>query len=390
MSDDDAALRFRNGLNRITFVYLGILVAEWVALAHGDSFFRSSLWVLKTGTVLAWQYAILSANRIKLTRGENLGQIWGWANRITLARGVFLALFAGFLFKPEASGWAAWLPGSIYSIAAIGDFLDGFIARKTGTRTEMGAFMDGEFDGAGILLVMVLAVQYDRLPAPFLLIALAKPAYAAILRIRRMLGGRLSDLPSSYMRRRLAGFQMGVAAVILFPPVDGSLAFLAETLVGLPFLAGFLRDGLAATCRLDPTNPAYLRWKGRLGRCLFSRLPPLLRFASLALASVRIAQAVRGASRGLDAFAPWRSAVLSLSPGLQESAARALATSQVSALILLAIGRPAVAAVSAALVFILTEVLRTSQGRPDAMGLASVAAALLLLILHTGQQRDRK
>ena len=204
-----------------------------------------------------------------MLEGENLRHLWGAANRITLARGGLLALLAGFLFAPEAPGLRGWLPALLYAAAAAADALDGFWARRTGTRTRLGALLDGELDGVGLLLAMTLTVQYGRLPAAFLAIGLAKPAYAAALAIQRLAGGHSRDLPPSYLRRRLAGFQMGVAAVCLWPLARPPGTTLAQALIGLPFLAGFLRDGLAAGGLLDPLHPAYRLWKARLGRLAF-------------------------------------------------------------------------------------------------------------------------
>lgn len=364
--------RFRRGMTLLAVTYIAILIAEWVALVAmfpaGDSLSRASLWALKTAAVLAWQFFVIIANRAVVTRGENLGHLWGWANRITLARGVLLALLAGYLFVPEPRGPAAWLPASIYAIAAMADFLDGFVARKTNTRTEMGAFMDGEFDGAGILLVMAVAVQYGRIPPAFVLVGLAKPLYAAGLLAHRKLGGQIHDIPPSYMRRRLAGFQMGVTAVILYPPVAPQLALLAESLVGFPFLVGFARDFLAASGRIDTQAPAYQKWKGRLGRFLFCRLPPWLRFASLALALTRTVIAIVPGSSGLDALAMVQILSLVLIGVVKSSGVTAVATAVATA------------------VFLAAELFAATQGRLDWAGIASTAVVLLLLILRPARK----
>ncbi len=314
--------------------------------------------------------------------GDNLARLWGAANRITLARGALLALLAGFLFVPEAPGLAAWLPALLYAAAAAADALDGFWARRTGSLTRLGALLDGELDGVGLLLAVALAVQYGRLPPAFLAVGLAKPAYAAALGLRRLAGGRLHDLPPSYLRRRLAGFQMGVAAVCLCPLAGPPATVLAQALIGVPLLAGFLRDGLAACGLLDPSHPAYRRWKGRFGRLAFAWAPRVLRAAAGAAAALRIAAALSSRLRGEDLLGAWRAAAGFLPVGARPAAAALIAAFELSSLALLAVGRPRRAAPACAALLLLIEGLRAFQGSWDPNGALVLGSALLLYLLQ--------
>ncbi len=343
---------------------------------------RGAWWALKVGAVLAWPPAFLLVNRRRVLDGDNLRHLWGAANRITLARGALLALLAGYLFVPEAPGIAGWLPALLYAAAAGADALDGFWARRTGSGTRLGALLDGELDGVGLLLASVLAVQYGRLPPVFLAVGLAKPAYTAALGLRRLSGGRLRDLPPSYLRRRLAGFQMGLAAVCLWPPARPPATVLAQVLIGIPLLAGFLRDGLAATGLLDLSRPAYQRWKGRLGRLGFAWAPPVLRAAAGAAAALRIAAALSARLRGEQLLGVWSAAVLFLPAGARPAAAAAAAALQLLGLAVLAAGHPRRASPGCAALLLLIEAWRSFQGPWDATGAVVLSAALLLYLLR--------
>jgi phosphatidylglycerophosphate synthase len=307
-----------------------------------------------------------------------------------------LALLAGFLFAPEAPDLRGWLPALLYTAAAAADALDGFWARRTGTSTRLGALLDGELDGVGLLVAMALAVQYGRLPAAFLAIGLAKPAYAAALAVQRLAGGRARELPPSYLRRRLAGFQMGLAAVFLWPLAGPPGTTLAQALIGLPFLAGFLRDGLAAGGLLDTGHPAYLRWKARLGRLAFLWTPPVLRAAAGAAAALRIAAALAAGLGGREApgagpgaaLGAWRAAVGFLPAAVQPAAAALAAALQVAALAVLAAGYPRRALPAAAMVALLIEGLRAFQGPWDPLGALILGTALLLLLLRPAPRRS--
>jgi hypothetical protein len=233
----------------------------------------------------------------------------------------------------------------------------------------------------GLLLAAALAVQYGRLPPAFLAVGLAKPAYAAALGLRRLTGGSLHDLPPSYLRRRLAGFQMGVAAVCLWPLARPPATILAQALIGVPLLAGFLRDGLTACGFLDPSQPAYRRWKRRLGRLAFLWAPPVLRGAAAAAAALGIAAALSSRARGEDLLGAWRAAVLFLPAGARPAAAALAAGLELIGLAVLAAGRPRRALPAAAALLLLVEALRAFQGPWDAIGALSLSVALLLLLL---------
>lgn len=387
MTPLDTATRFRKGMVRLALFYLAAAGTPFLLPAVRPGLAAPGwgpfLGAARTGSILAWQFAFLLRSRSAALRGENLDQLWGWANRVSLARGVLLAWLGLFLFAPEPAGAGAWIPAALYAVAGAADFLDGYIAKRTDTRTELGALLDGHLDGIGILLAMSLAVQYGRLPAPFLVLGLAKPLYAAYLRLHGRAGGKVHDLPPSYLRRRLAGFLMGVAAAVLWPGIDRSAAILAASLVGTPFLAGFLRDALAASGRLDPRNPRYQAWKGHIGRTLFGVLPPLLRGAAGLCAAARAASYAAAAIRSGDAGRiPWFPGVPGLPPETGIPAAAVLAGLQVCALIVAAAGRPSRLVGPAWMVFLLAEALRSSGAGLDPAGALSLASVLALFVFR--------
>jgi CDP-diacylglycerol--glycerol-3-phosphate 3-phosphatidyltransferase len=370
---------------RLAFVYLAAasvpILPAFAAPELPVPVFGPFAGAAKAGAILAWQYIFLLRSRARALEGENLDRIWGWANRVSLARGILLAWLGSFLFIPEPAGYAGWLPAGLYAAAAAADYLDGYIAKRTGTRTELGALLDGHLDGIGLLLALSLAVQYERLPVPFLVLGLAKPLYSVYLGIHRRGGGGTRDLPPSYLRRRLAGFLMAVAAAVLWPEIDRRAAALAACLVGIPFLAGFLRDALAASDLLDPRSPGYQAWKGRVGRFLFGTLPPVLRLTAGLSAAFRAAVYLRAViGGGKYALVPWFPEAPGLPPwpGLPA----ALAALQVAALAVAAAGRPRGLLAPAWAAFLLAEALRSSGAGLDAAGALSLAAVLGLFVFR--------
>ena len=212
----------------------------------------------------------------------------GAANAITLARLVVFAGLGGFgaaslAFAPEAGtalGHAlSWAPALAYGLAALADGLDGFVARRTGTESAFGARLDAETDALGMAAASGIAVLIAGvLPLGYLAAGFGRYLFGAALFAERRLGRGLSPLPPSPFRRRLAGFQMGLLAVCLAPGIEPEWALPSTLALGGPFLAGFARDYLIASGRLDPDGAGSRRLVARLQGLRFpaSRMAALL------------------------------------------------------------------------------------------------------------------
>ena len=61
-------------------------------------------------------------------------------NILTISRIVLLPVLIGLFFVPGAT--AAWTALWIYTFCAVTDFLDGWIARKFGSTSGFGTFLD--------------------------------------------------------------------------------------------------------------------------------------------------------------------------------------------------------------------------------------------------------
>jgi CDP-diacylglycerol--glycerol-3-phosphate 3-phosphatidyltransferase len=93
------------------------------------------------------------------------------ANKITIARILLVPVFVIELLNYTRSGneLHRWVALGVFLIAAIGDGVDGFVARRFNQKTEMGALLDPLADK--LLLVLGLVVltldntpRLDRIP----------------------------------------------------------------------------------------------------------------------------------------------------------------------------------------------------------------------------------
>jgi CDP-diacylglycerol--glycerol-3-phosphate 3-phosphatidyltransferase len=203
----------------------------------------------------------------------------GIANITTLLRGVLIASLLGFLLLPWPPGWLAWIPAGLYTLAVLADFLDGLLARITRRVTRLGEILDMSFDGLGVLVASLLAIQYSQVPAWYLLVALARYLFLAGIWLRRRLGLAVHELQPSVRRRAFAGVQMGFLFFILMPVFTPPGTYIAAAMFALPFLVGFVIDWLAA-CGVCF---AYRPLQARLRAFSIDRLPLLLRLMAAVL-----------------------------------------------------------------------------------------------------------
>ena len=215
----------------------------------------------------------------------------GPANWVTVSRGLLLAVLAGFLLLPRPSGALAWAPAILYTVAIAADLLDGALARLTGRVTALGATLDMEFDGLGVLAASALAVRYGQLPWPYLSVGLARYLFVAGLAWLKRAGRPTVALTPSTIRRIAAGLQMAFISVILWPLFGPPATTVAGICFAVPFLVGFTRDWLVVSGAVDPASPGYRRaagwyaWGARW-------TPPVLRLGAAVLAGVFLAPAL--------------------------------------------------------------------------------------------------
>ena len=80
------------------------------------------------------------------------------ANYITISR-ILLILPVLYLSTPEAS-LSNWLALSLFVIAGITDHLDGYVARKTGSSSSLGALLDLVADKLLIVVTLFYFISY--------------------------------------------------------------------------------------------------------------------------------------------------------------------------------------------------------------------------------------
>ena len=194
--------------------------------------------------------AFLLVRHMPLVHAPGAGPGIGLANRVTLARATIVMPVAALVFQPgmlvlERTYW--WIVGlSIVALAL--DFLDGRIARSTGTTSEFGARFDMEMDAFLLLALSVIVWQSGKVGPWVILIGALRYLFVGSAFVWRSLDGAL---PPSWRRKAVCVVQGFALLMCLLPIIPAALASVvaAAALVTLAY-------SFAVDVRWLASNPA--------------------------------------------------------------------------------------------------------------------------------------
>ena len=121
--------------------------------------------------------------------------------------------------------WATFL----FVLAAISDWLDGYLARKLNQTSNFGAFIDPVADKLIVIAALLLLVDLDRVNSILALIIIGREVAISALREWMATIGKPGGLAVAYIGKLKTGFQM--AAIICLLYFD-NLMFIPISLIG--------------------------------------------------------------------------------------------------------------------------------------------------------------
>jgi phosphatidylglycerophosphate synthase len=202
------------------------------------------------GWCAAFSYLLIST--ALLLRGMRNASVsrFGPANVVTAARSTLVGIITGIV----AASFIAPIPvGMLVAVAVpalLLDAVDGWIARRTNSMTELGARFDMEVDA--FLLLVLSAYVSQRLGVWVLAIGLMRYAFVAAGWIMPWMRGQL---PFRYWRKVVTAAQgaaLTIAAADVFPVFDVVLVAIALALL----VESFARDVLWLAVRRSRNAPA--------------------------------------------------------------------------------------------------------------------------------------
>lgn len=150
-----------------------------------------------------------------------------WPNRITLMRLLLVAPFVVLMQQHHARPVFRHLAMGIFLVMAVSDVLDGYLARRAGHTSRLGAILDPLADKTLIICAVVLlslphsAVRGTRLPHWVVVLIVGKDLWVIVgFVVVFLLTGRVRVMPTWPGKLCTAGQLVMVAAILVSPDIN--------------------------------------------------------------------------------------------------------------------------------------------------------------------------
>lgn len=139
-------------------------------------------------------------------------------NFLTLLRIILIPFFILFFYLPFT--WAHWLTAAIFLLAAITDWLDGYLARQLKQSSAFGAFLDPVADKLMVAAALVLIVsQYPQFWTAIVgIVVISREILISALREWMAELGKRASVKVSFIGKIKTTFQMIALMVLLSQP----------------------------------------------------------------------------------------------------------------------------------------------------------------------------
>ncbi len=142
---------------------------------------------------------------------------------LTWLRIVLIPVFVAVYYLPD--GWLSpagknWTAMTIFAVAAITDWLDGWIARRWGLTTAFGAFLDPVADKLMVAAALIMLVWLDRAETYLAIIIIGREIAISALREWMAQLGETKSVAVAFIGKLKTVAQMtAIVALLLHEPV---------------------------------------------------------------------------------------------------------------------------------------------------------------------------
>ncbi len=180
-------------------------------------------------------------------------------NLLTLSRIAAIPLVVACFWLDH--GWAQWVSASLFAIACITDWFDGYFARRYHQISRFGRFLDPIADKLLVAAALVMLVDVSTLSGINVLAALIILAREILVSgLREFLAELHVSVPVSQLAKWKTGAQMGAITFLLLGDAVPSIVHqigvgLIWIAAGLTLITGYdyLRTGLRHMAEGGPT-----------------------------------------------------------------------------------------------------------------------------------------
>ena len=137
-------------------------------------------------------------------------------NALTLFRIALIPVFVAVFYLPFS--WSFLASAVVFVLAAVTDWLDGYLARRLDQSTSFGAFLDPVADKLMVAAALIVLVQIDRLDAILAMIIIGREIAISALREWMAEIGKRTSVAVSWVGKVKTFVQM--LAIITLLAVD--------------------------------------------------------------------------------------------------------------------------------------------------------------------------
>ena len=142
---------------------------------------------------------------------------------LTWLRIILIPVFVGVYYLPNA--WLSpvgknWTAMTVFALAAVTDWLDGYLARRLGETSAFGAFLDPVADKLMVAAALIMLVWLDRAEAYLAMIIIGREiAISALREWMAQLGKGKSVAVALVGKIKTAAQMTAIIALLLWEPV---------------------------------------------------------------------------------------------------------------------------------------------------------------------------
>ena len=140
--------------------------------------------------------------------------MWNVPNILTLLRIFLIPVFVGFFYLPFA--WARLACALVFGLAALTDLVDGYLARRWGQTSALGAFLDPVADKLMVAAALILLVQLARVDALIAVVIIGREITISALREWMARVGKSASVAVAYVGKLKTTAQMVAIPLLLF------------------------------------------------------------------------------------------------------------------------------------------------------------------------------
>ncbi|MBR4027201.1 MAG: CDP-diacylglycerol--glycerol-3-phosphate 3-phosphatidyltransferase [Lachnospiraceae bacterium] len=134
-------------------------------------------------------------------------------NQLTILRVILIPFFVFFLLSPNFEGYGNYIAVTIFIIASITDFLDGYLARKNNLVTNFGKFMDPLADKLLVCSALICLIEKGKLASWIVIIIISREFIISGFRLIASDNGVV--IAASYWGKFKTTFQMFMVIVLI-------------------------------------------------------------------------------------------------------------------------------------------------------------------------------